>query len=98
MYQVIENFAFKIPILGTLLLIIILEVQKRNKYRNDLFFTFVFFVLEQYQLERGAVHACHAGGVVHLLEGWSHHEVGAIDVDNIDVVWNAAIKHGLKLL
>ncbi|XP_058226574.1 very-long-chain aldehyde decarbonylase CER3-like isoform X2 [Rhododendron vialii] len=52
----------------------------------------------EYQLQRGAVHACHAGGVVHLLEGWSHHEVGAIDVDQIDVVWNAAIKHGLKLL
>ncbi|KAF7135296.1 hypothetical protein RHSIM_Rhsim08G0201300 [Rhododendron simsii] len=51
----------------------------------------------EYQLQRGAVHACHAGGVVHLLEGWSHHEVGAIDVDQIDVVWNAAIKHGLKL-
>ncbi|KAH7865261.1 hypothetical protein Vadar_004317 [Vaccinium darrowii] len=52
----------------------------------------------EYQLQRGAVHACHAGGVVHLLEGWSHHEVGAIDVDRIDVVWNAALKHGLKLL
>ncbi|KAF2310376.1 hypothetical protein GH714_008278 [Hevea brasiliensis] len=34
--------------------------------------------------------------VVHLLEGWDHHEVGAIDVDRIDLVWNAALKHGLK--
>ncbi|XAR67811.1 hypothetical protein NMG60_11002728 [Bertholletia excelsa] len=50
----------------------------------------------EYQLERGVVHACHAGGVVHLLEGWGHHEVGAIDVDQIDVVWRAAMKHGLK--
>ncbi|KAL6978152.1 Very-long-chain aldehyde decarbonylase GL1-2 [Sarracenia purpurea var. burkii] len=57
---------------------------------------FPFMALEQYELQRGEVHACHAGGVVHFLEGWSHHEVGAIDVDRIDVVWNAALKHGLK--
>ncbi|GLT49622.1 hypothetical protein SLA2020_231680 [Shorea laevis] len=50
----------------------------------------------EYTMERGVVHACHAGGVVHLLEGWTHHEVGAIDVDRIDVVWEAALKHGLK--
>ncbi|RZS06371.1 hypothetical protein BHM03_00037010, partial [Ensete ventricosum] len=37
-----------------------------------------------YTMERGVVHACHAGGVVHCLEGWTHHEVGAIDVDRID--------------
>jgi hypothetical protein len=36
--------------------------------------------------------------MVHLLEGWAHHEVGAIDVDRIDRVWNAALKHGLKLV
>ncbi|WOL08605.1 protein ECERIFERUM 3 [Canna indica] len=52
--------------------------------------------LEQYTMKRGVVHACHAGGVVHFLEGWSHHEVGAIDVDRIDVVWKAALKHGLR--
>lgn len=51
--------------------------------------------MEQYTMERGVVHACHAGGVVHYLEGWTHHEVGAIDVDRIDVVWKAALKHGL---
>ncbi|KAF3329631.1 protein ECERIFERUM 3-like protein [Carex littledalei] len=49
----------------------------------------------EYTMERGVVHACHAGGIVHLLEGWTHHEVGAIDVDRIDVVWEAAVKHGL---
>ncbi|KAL5200054.1 hypothetical protein ABZP36_021257 [Zizania latifolia] len=49
----------------------------------------------EYTMERGVVHACHAGGVVHCLEGWGHHEVGAIDVDRIDVVWNAALRHGL---
>ena len=47
-------------------------------------------------MDRGVVHACHAGGLVHSLEGWTHHEVGAIDVDRIDVVWEAALKHGLK--
>ncbi|XP_030535634.1 very-long-chain aldehyde decarbonylase CER3 [Rhodamnia argentea] len=50
----------------------------------------------EYTMDRGVVHACHAGGVVHLLEGWTHHEVGAIDVDRIDLVWNAALKHGFK--
>ncbi|KAJ6803967.1 protein ECERIFERUM 3-like [Iris pallida] len=49
----------------------------------------------EYTLDRGVVHACHAGGVVHSLEGWTHHEVGAIDVDRIDVVWKAALKNGL---
>ena len=52
-------------------------------------------VSTQYTMERGVVHACHAGGVVHCLEGWGHHEVGAIDVDRIDVVWKAALRHGL---
>ncbi|KAL6661571.1 hypothetical protein ACP70R_000955 [Stipagrostis hirtigluma subsp. patula] len=51
---------------------------------------------EQYTLDRGVVHACHAGGLVHFLEGYEHHEVGAIDVDRIDVVWEAALRHGLR--
>ncbi|KAF5742859.1 Fatty acid hydroxylase superfamily [Tripterygium wilfordii] len=50
----------------------------------------------EYTMERGVVHACHAGGVVHSLEGWTHHEVGAIDVERIELVWKAALKHGLK--
>ncbi|TVU05691.1 hypothetical protein EJB05_48867 [Eragrostis curvula] len=50
----------------------------------------------EYTLDRGVVHACHAGGVVHFLEGYEHHEVGAIDVDRIDVVWEAALRHGLS--
>ncbi|XP_022842353.1 protein ECERIFERUM 3-like [Olea europaea var. sylvestris] len=50
----------------------------------------------EYTMDRGVVHACHAGGVVHSLEGWNHDEVGAIDVDRIDLVWKAALKHGLK--
>nr|XP_043637396.1 very-long-chain aldehyde decarbonylase CER3-like [Erigeron canadensis] len=50
----------------------------------------------EYKMERGVVHACHAGGIVHLLEGWSHHEVGAVDVVQIDLVWEAALRHGFK--
>ncbi|KAI7746855.1 hypothetical protein M8C21_016312 [Ambrosia artemisiifolia] len=50
----------------------------------------------EYTMERGVVHACHAGGIVHLLEGWTHHEVGAIDVDQLDLVWEAARRHGFK--
>ncbi|XP_019169492.1 PREDICTED: protein ECERIFERUM 3-like [Ipomoea nil] len=52
----------------------------------------------EYTMERGIVHACHAGGAVHLLEGWTHHEVGALDVDQIDVVWKAALKQGFRPL
>ncbi|CAN4086509.1 unnamed protein product [Withania somnifera] len=52
----------------------------------------------EYSMGRGIVHACHAGGLVHLLKGWTHHEVGAIEVDQTDVVWEAALKHGLKPL
>ncbi|KAJ3704791.1 hypothetical protein LUZ61_008496 [Rhynchospora tenuis] len=50
----------------------------------------------EYTLERGVIHACHAGGIVHFLEGYTYHEVGAIDVHRIDIVWQAALKHGLR--
>ncbi|KAI3512743.1 hypothetical protein L1887_20062 [Cichorium endivia] len=50
----------------------------------------------EYTMGRGVVHACHAGGIVHLLEGWTHHEVGAIEVDRLDLVWEAASRHGFK--
>ncbi|XP_077238230.1 very-long-chain aldehyde decarbonylase CER3-like [Tasmannia lanceolata] len=49
----------------------------------------------EYTMPRGVVHACHAGGMVHMVEGWTHHEVGAIDVDRIDLVWKCALKYGL---
>ncbi|XRB02937.1 very-long-chain aldehyde decarbonylase [Pycnococcus provasolii] len=48
-------------------------------------------------MERGVVHACHAGAIVHTLQGWTHHEVGGIDVSRIDTVWDAALKHGFSL-
>jgi len=47
---------------------------------------------------RRNVHACHAGALVHSLEGWKHHEVGAIDPQRIDLTWEAAIKHGFALV
>eukprot|EP00191_Tetraselmis_sp_GSL018_P009540 CAMPEP_0177603400 /NCGR_PEP_ID=MMETSP0419_2-20121207/15488_1 /TAXON_ID=582737 /ORGANISM="Tetraselmis sp., Strain GSL018" /LENGTH=590 /DNA_ID=CAMNT_0019097161 /DNA_START=152 /DNA_END=1924 /DNA_ORIENTATION=+ len=47
-------------------------------------------------MERGCVHACHAGALVHALEGWEHHEVGAIDVSRIDDTWEAAMRHGFE--
>lgn len=49
----------------------------------------------EHTMPRHVVHACHAGGLIHALEGWEHHEVGPVDVDQIDVVWEAATKHGL---
>jgi hypothetical protein len=49
-------------------------------------------------MPRGCVHACHAGAVVHLLEGWDHHEVGAIDHTRIDATWEAAVRHGFVLI
>uniref|UniRef100_M4CRF8 Fatty acid hydroxylase domain-containing protein n=1 Tax=Brassica campestris TaxID=3711 RepID=M4CRF8_BRACM len=52
----------------------------------------------EYTMDRGVVHACHAGGLVHMLEGWEHHEVGAVDVEHIDLVWEAAMRHGLSSL
>lgn len=48
-------------------------------------------------MERGHVHACHAGALVHALEDWSFNEVGAIDHTRIDSTWEAALKHGFTL-
>ncbi|KAH9318625.1 hypothetical protein KI387_020394, partial [Taxus chinensis] len=52
----------------------------------------------EYTLRRRAVYACHAGGVVHALQGYPDHEVGAIDVHRIDTLWNAALHHGFMPL
>ncbi|CAK9223339.1 unnamed protein product [Sphagnum troendelagicum] len=50
----------------------------------------------EHTLPRRVVHACHAGGLVHTLEGWTHHELGPIPIDRINVVWKAALKHGFQ--
>ncbi|KAG8087515.1 hypothetical protein GUJ93_ZPchr0010g7826 [Zizania palustris] len=39
----------------------------------------------EYTISRDVVHACHAAGPVHFLEGYGHHEV-----NTIDVVWEAS--------
>lgn len=47
-------------------------------------------------LPRRRVFACHAGALTHTLSGWTHHEVGAIDVARIDVCWRAAVGLGFR--
>mmetsp|Transcript_8399 Transcript_8399/g.29457 ORF Transcript_8399/g.29457 Transcript_8399/m.29457 type:complete len:625 (+) Transcript_8399:335-2209(+) len=49
-------------------------------------------------MPRGCVHACHAGALVHGLEGWDHNEVGRIDHTKIDTCWEAAMRHGFELV
>lgn len=56
-----------------------------------------YFKTCEMTMERGCVHACHAGAVVHALEGWDFHEVGAIDYTRIDETWDSAMKHGMIL-
>jgi predicted amino acid dehydrogenase len=49
------------------------------------------------RLKPGLTYACHAGTMVHGLEGWAHHEVGAVDMQQIWQVWQCAEKHGFSL-
>lgn len=49
-------------------------------------------------MPRNCVHACHAGALVHALEGWEHNEVGRIDHTRIDECWEAAMRHGFELM
>eukprot|EP00467_Chlorarachnion_reptans_P007669 CAMPEP_0114523174 /NCGR_PEP_ID=MMETSP0109-20121206/21149_1 /TAXON_ID=29199 /ORGANISM="Chlorarachnion reptans, Strain CCCM449" /LENGTH=812 /DNA_ID=CAMNT_0001704469 /DNA_START=365 /DNA_END=2803 /DNA_ORIENTATION=+ len=48
-------------------------------------------------LDRGVLHACHAGAIVHCLEGWTHHETGDVEYKDLDKTWNAAKKYGFRL-
>jgi hypothetical protein len=48
-------------------------------------------------MKRNCVHACHAGAIVHALEQWDYHEVGAIDYTRIEATWDASVKHGFIL-
>jgi len=48
-------------------------------------------------LQRGVVHACHAGAIIHCLEGWKHHETGDVEFKDLDRVWQAAKKYGFHL-
>jgi predicted amino acid dehydrogenase len=57
--------------------------------RTDLWFTL--------GLQRGVVYACHAGTMVHAHLGWTHHEVGEVDVARMHAAWRGAAEVGLRL-
>ena len=57
---------------------------------------FVRSIHLQLFLPRYSVFACFGGGILHMLEGWTHHEVGPIDVDRMDTVWEAAMRQGFR--
>ena len=42
------------------------------------------------RLKPGLLYACHAGTIVHANKGWQHHEVGQVDLGEIEVIWLAA--------
>ncbi|XP_050874311.1 very-long-chain aldehyde decarbonylase CER1 isoform X2 [Lathyrus oleraceus] len=48
-------------------------------------------------LPRRVMSAWRIAGIVHSLEGWSEHECG-YKMNNIDKVWNSALKHGFQPL
>jgi len=60
-----------------------------DKQRTGLFFTM--------RLTRGITYACHAGTMVHAYLKWTHHEVGPVDICQMDVVWEAALDLGMTL-
>jgi len=45
----------------------------------------------------GVTYACHAGTMVHAYKGWTHNEVSHIDLDQLDVVWEASEELGFFL-
>ena len=49
------------------------------------------------RLKPGLTYACHAGTFVHAYKGWRDHEVGPVDVDKLDEVWQAAEELGFSL-
>lgn len=49
------------------------------------------------RLWAGETYACHAGTMVHAYMGWTHHEVGPVDMAKIWSVWDAAESLGFFL-
>ena len=48
-------------------------------------------------LERDEMFACHAEVLVHYLERKQYHDVGPVEVDRLDEVWQQARKHGFGM-
>ncbi|MFH1536105.1 MAG: hypothetical protein ABIC96_03495 [Patescibacteria group bacterium] len=46
----------------------------------------------------GETYWCHVGTAVHAHNGWTHHEVGPVDLKQLPVVWKAARELGFSLL
>jgi predicted amino acid dehydrogenase len=49
------------------------------------------------RLKPGLTYACHAATFVHCWKGWKHHEVGPVDITEMDKVWTAAQDAGFHL-
>lgn len=49
------------------------------------------------RLRPGLTYACHAGTMVHAAMGWTHHEVGQVDISQIEETWKAALNLGFFL-
>jgi len=49
------------------------------------------------RLRPGLIYACYAGAFVHCHKNWIHHEVGPVDIDKLDEVWQAAEEIGFFL-
>jgi len=49
------------------------------------------------RLSPGITYACHGGTFVHCYKGWKHHEVGPVELGQIDGVWQAAEDVGFSL-
>jgi len=48
-------------------------------------------------LPDGHIYACLGGGIIHAMLGIQAHEVGAVEIDQMDVYWNAALKYGFRI-
>lgn len=49
------------------------------------------------RLRPGLTYACHAATAVHSYKGWTHHEVGSVNLKMLRPVWEAALEIGFFL-
>lgn len=80
--------------------------EKQKKYRKDLYFCeggLLAYNPEDtdkrfnMRLPDGITYACHAGTLVHASEGWTHHEVGPVDMKMLEPCWLSAQNLGFFL-